>query len=353
MNSVDDINLSVTRRPMIGPDLPWTRRRVLGTSAAALLGGLFAGCGSSSDESEPSATDGGSTSSSAVSGTTFPRTVDHAAGSTVIEARPTRIVAVTDGGDLASLLALGIQPVGFGQRNDPLTPWIAEADGGNDAIQRYELANESNFEIVASWRPDIIIGQYGFVTETNIASYSAIAPTVATSFVGWRSSLRQTAAAVGEDVRCEEIIDELDAEIEAAAGRLAGATLRTRWMFGFPGYLGELNDRSPIGALLTEMGLVTLAPQTLQGEAANEIGAEQIGDALAEADALVVLDFEDPAGNGTEVLAQQALYASSAVVSSGRVLELGVDDSNAAYFDSVLTVRRNLALIERVIATLG
>lgn len=34
------------------------------------------------------------------------------------------------------------------------------------------------------------------------------------------------------------------------------------------------------------------------------------------------------------------------------VVELGVEDSNAAYFDSILTVRRNLALIERVIGEL-
>lgn len=347
--TVSDLHFSVGRRPLTGPDLPWTRRRFLGTGAAVVLGGVLAACGSDTESSEKgSDADTGSTPS----GSEFPKTVEHAVGSTVIEARPTRIVAATDGGDLASLLALGIDPVGFGQRNDPLTPWIAEAGGGKPSIERYELASDTNFEVIAAWRPDVIIGQYGFVTEETISSYSAIAPTIATSFVGWRTSLRQVAAAVGEEARAEEIIVELEAEIAEAAERLAGTELRMRWMFGFPNYLGQLNDLSPIGALLTEMNLPTLPAQVVEGEAADEIVAEQIGDVLADADAVVVLDFEDPAGDGTAVLGDQALYANAAVVREGRTLELGVDESNAAYFDSVLTVRRNLALIERVITEL-
>jgi len=347
--SAADLHFSVARRPLAGPDLPWSRRRFIGTGAAVLVGGILAACGSDNDDSDGTVADATPSTSS---GAQFPRTVQHAVGSTVIETRPTRIVAVTDGGDLASLLALGINPIGFGQRNDPLTPWIAEAGGDNPAIERYELASDTNFEVLAAWRPDVIIGQYGFVTEDTITAYSAVAPTVATSFVGWRTSLRQVAAAVGEDERAEEIIAELDAEIAATAERLAGADVRMRWMFGFPDYIGQLNDQSPIGALLTEMNLPTLPAQVVPGEAADQIVAEQIGDVLADADAVVVLDFEDPAGNGAEVLAQQALYNNSAAVSSGRVLELGVDESNAAYFDSVLTVRRNLALIERVLTEL-
>jgi hypothetical protein len=48
----------------------------------------------------------------------FPRVVKHELGETEIPAKPERIVAVTDGGEFASLLALGVEPVGFGKRND-------------------------------------------------------------------------------------------------------------------------------------------------------------------------------------------------------------------------------------------
>lgn len=343
--------LVVRRRPLQGPDIPWTRRRLLVTAGAAVVGGVLAACGDDAGPGSAPASSGPS-ATTAPTVTGFPRTVEHAVGSTVIEAKPERIVAATDGAELAALLALGVKPVGFGQRNDPLTPWIAEAGGDDRAIERYELASDTNFEVLAGWRPDVIVGQYGFVTEETIDAYSRVAPTVATNFVDWRTSLRQVAAAVGADDRGEELIAELDAEIAAAGERLAGSSVRMAWVFGYPDYYGQLNDRSPIGALLTEMGLPTLAAQVTAGEAADQIFPESLDVALADVDAVIVLDFEDPVGDGQAALSTQALYTNAAAVQAGRVIELGVDDSNAAYFDSILTVRRNLGLIERVLGEL-
>ena len=244
--------INVRRRPLQGPDIPWTRRRLLVTAGAAVVGGVLAACGDGPDGASGPTT----TSGSSPSGSGFPRTVGHAVGSTVIEAKPERIVAATDGAELAALLALGVKPIGFGQRNDPLTPWIAEAGGDDPAIERYELASDTNFEVLAGWRPDVIVGQYGFVTQETIDAYSRVAPTVATDFVDWRTSLRQVAATVGADDRAEELIAELDAEIAAAGERLAGTALRMAWVFGYPDYYGQLNDRSPIGALLDRKSVV-------------------------------------------------------------------------------------------------
>lgn len=100
------------------------------------------------------------------------------------------------------------------------------------------------------------------------------------------------------------------------------------------------------------MGLPTLAAQVTDGEAADQIFPESLDVALAGVDAVVVLDFDDPPGDGQAALSTQALYANAPAVFEGRVVELGVEDSNAAYFDSILTVRRNLALIERIVADL-
>ena len=347
--------MTVARRPMAGPDLPWTRRKFL-IGAGALLTTALAGC---ADDDEPSvaspsaATETATPSQEPSTAAGFPKTVFHAVGSTRIEAQPERIVAATDGAELAALLALGIQPIGFGQRNDPLRPWIAEAGGDDAAIEKYELTEETNFEALAGWDPDIIIGQVGFVTTENIGEYTAIAPTVATSFVGWRESLRQVANAVGASDRADEIIAELDAEIAAVGERLAGTTVSTRWLFGFTGYLGQLNDRSPIGALLTEMNLPGLPAQIAAGEAVDEISGENIGTALADADAVVILEFEDPAGASEKVLRENPLFERAEAVADDRVISLAVDESNAAYFDSVLTVRRNLELIERVLGELS
>ncbi len=332
------------------------RRRHFLLGAGALLGGALVGCADDdADTASPSSpTAASATPSEEPSSTTdFPKTVFHAVGSTRIETAPERIVAATDGAELAALLALGIKPVGFGQRNDPLRPWIAEAGGGDAAIEKYELTEETNFEALAAWNPDIIIGQVGFVTVENFDEYAAIAPTVATSFVGWRESLRQVATAVGASDRAEELIAELEDEIAAVGERLAGTSVRTRWLFGFPGYLGQLNDRSPIGALLTEMNLPGLPAQIAAGEAVDEISAEKLGEALADADAVIVLEFEEPAGASEKTLRENPLFTRAEAVAEDRLIGLAVDESNAAYFDSVLTVRRNLELIERVLSDLS
>jgi iron complex transport system substrate-binding protein len=360
-----ELDVVVRRRPLQGPDIPWSRRRLLAAAGAAVLGGVLVACGDDADDgtddaarssgatAAPSPSDRPSTPTTAAGAAGFPRTVEHAVGSTLIETKPERIVAATDGAELAALLALGVTPIGFGQRNDPLTPWIAEAGGDDPAIERYELASDTNYEVLAGWRPDVIVGQYGFVTQETIDAYSRVAPTVATNFVDWRTSLRQVAATVGLDDRAEELIGELDGEIAAAGERLAGTDVRMAWVFGYPDYYGQLNDRSPIGALLTEMGLPTLAAQVTEGEAADQIFPESIDVALTDVDGVIVLDFDEPAGDGQAALSTQALFTNAPAVVAGRVIELGVEDSNAAYFDSILTVRRNLALIERVIGELS
>jgi len=306
-----------------------------------------AGAGGSATTGATGGAAGGSSGTSAAPA--FPRQVAHEVGSTTITVAPQRVVAVTDGAELASLLALGVRPVGFGQRNDPLEPWIAEALGDRAGVETYALESEPNLELMASWRPDVIVGQYGFVTEETIARFQAVAPTVSTSFIDWRTSLRQVAQAVGADAEAERVIAELESEIAAAGERLAGRGREMRWFFGFPDYYGQLNDQSPIGKLLTELGLPSLPPQVAEGEAIDQVLPENLGAALVGAEAIVILDFEDPEGDGDAELVQQPLFAEAPLVTGGSVLEIGVDDSNAAYFDSALTIRRNLALIERVL----
>ncbi len=328
----------------------WTRRGFFGALAA--VGAVaVVGCGDEeSTASTGSATTGGPDDAS---GTTvpssFPRDVAHEVGSTTVEAKPERIVAVTDGGELASLLALGVMPVGFGQRNDPLEPWIAEALGDGAGVETYTLESDPNFELMASWRPDVIVGQFGFVTEETIGQFQALAPTVSTSFIDWRVSLRQVAETIGADAEADRVIAEMEAEIAAAGERVAGKGKQMRWFFGFPDYYGQFNDQSPIGKLLTEMGLPSLPAQIASGEAIDQVLPENLGAALDGAEALVIVDFEEPEGDGGAELMMQPLFAEADVVTAGDVLEIGVDDSNGAYFDSVLTIRRNIALIERVL----
>ncbi|MEM9606487.1 MAG: helix-turn-helix transcriptional regulator, partial [Actinomycetota bacterium] len=66
---------------------------------------------------------------SADGGDAFPVTIEHPLGSTLIDQRPERVLAVTDQQELSALLALDVVPTAWGQRDfsGPELPWLAEA----------------------------------------------------------------------------------------------------------------------------------------------------------------------------------------------------------------------------------
>lgn len=328
----------MSTRPRPTGQLP--RRAVLAAGAALLL----AACGGRDDTApaaaDPSGPDGA-----------FPRTVRHELGETTVPTRPSRVVAATDGAELASLLALGIRPVGFGQRTDPLDPWTSEALAGlGGDVATYDLSGgETSFEQLAAWRPDLLLVQEGFATDETLGRFSGIAPTVATSFIDWRTSLRQVADAVGRPQDGERLVTDTDAATAAARARLAAPSGRRLAMVAsFP--TGEdyvLNAASPVGKLAAELGLAPFPAAGTEGEAVNQVSAELLGEQLADADTVAVLVFEEGDDPLARLLARP-LVARVPAVAAGRVTALSVPESNAAYFDSVLTVARNVALLERL-----
>lgn len=312
-------------------------RRAFLLSALALA--ATAACGT--DRPAPSTATG-----VAASGRVFPRTVRHEQGETVLDAAPQRVVCGTDGGELCSLLALGIKPVGFGQRNDPLRPWLA---GLADGIDSYDLSgSETSYERLVAWEPDLILVQNGFATPETMPRFTQIAPTVATSFDDWRANLRQVGQAVGRDAEAAALEAEKDAAVEAVRSSLAGrgAGMRVRALTAFPdGSTYVLNDSSPIGKVAAALGLAPLPAATESGEAVNLISNEQLD--VVDGDLLLVLHFGDRAG--MDVLRTQAVFTSLDVVKAGKVVDLSEDESNALYFDSVLTVEPNARTLQRLV----
>ena len=316
---------------------PFTRRTFL-LSALAL--GATTACGTSDDSSPAAATSSGSAASG------FPRSVKHELGSTTVSAPPQRIVCGTDGGELCSLLALGVKPVGFGQRNDPLRPWLAELATGVDS---YDLSGaETNFERLVAWRPDLLLVQNGFATADNLARFTEVAPTVATSFVDWRDNLRQVAQAVGRETQATALEAEKDAAVAASKQRLGdrakGFTLRAMAAFD-DGSVYVLNDQSPAGKIAADLGLAPLPAQRAAGEAVDTISLEQLS--TVDGDLLVLLHFGE--GDGMPALRKKSFFTSLDVVKAGRVVDLTEDESQQLYFDSVLTVEPNAALLERLV----
>lgn len=329
-----------------------TRRSVLRSGVAipglAVLATALTACGDSSTTST-SATDTGGTASADKAA--FPRTVEHELGSTKVAAVPQRVVCGTDGGELCSLLALGVTPVGFGQRNDPLTPWLGDlADG----IDTYDLSSgETSYEALAAWAPDLILVQNGFATTDTMPRFTDIAPTVATSFIDWRDNLRQVASAVGLDDKADALEEEKDAAVAAIADRLdadlgdrvRGLRLRAISTFS-DGSVYVFNADSPLGKTCEDLGLDPLPASRTEGEALDQISLEELDS--VDGDILLLMTF-DPDDNGNAQLAENGLYQRLEAVRSGSVVEVLGLDADQLYFDSVLTVEPNAAMVDEIV----
>jgi iron complex transport system substrate-binding protein len=300
-----------------------------------------AGCGASAGGAGTTAASGTASASSAEG---FPVDVKHELGTTTIKTRPARVVAVSDGGELASLLALGIKPVGFGQRNDPLKPWI-QANGGAELPAYKLVGTEVSFERMAAWKPDLLLVQNGFATKDNLARYNAIAPTVVTSFIDWRENLRQVSEATGTTARAAELVAANTAAVEKARAALTGRKgLKVQAISVFDGpTIYRLNDASPLGKVAADVGLAPFPAQQTAGEAVEEISLERLPE--IDADVLLVQVFDE--GDAPyKALSQRDIWKRIPAVKAGKVVVLTEDESAASYFDSVLTVPLNLTLLQ-------
>ncbi len=314
-----------------------SRRSFLLSAAAASAAAALSACGDDGGQSAGAGATAGDGR--------YPRTVQHELGTTEIPSTPERVVCATDGGELCSLLALGVTPVGFGQRNDPLRPWVRGLAAGLDS---YPLDSETNFEQLATWRPDLLLVQEGFATDDTLTDYSALAPTIATSFIDWRANLRQVGAAVGREDQASDLEAEKDAAVaELAAGLPAAARgLRVRALAAFSdGTVYVLNADSPAGKLATALGLGEMPAAGTEGEAVDEVSEELLS--LVDGDLLLLLHFgaED---DGADALATKGVFQNLEVVKAGNVVDLTEDESHQLYFDSVLTVVPNAEVLTRV-----
>ncbi|MEM9516347.1 MAG: ABC transporter substrate-binding protein [Actinomycetota bacterium] len=339
-------------------------RRTLGAVVATVVLVVAAsGCGDdSSDDSAPSAATSAPadedvadawtpspTTAGAVGEPPFPVVVDHPLGSTTIEAEPARIVALTDGGELATLLALDLQPVAAGARTDPQVPWIDELLA--DDVELFtgpDPGGEINLETIAGFSPDLIIGQEDVITEPTLELLQEIAPTVATPRSGWRDQLRIVGAATGRVDAADALAMATEAELAAFDPELDGPAPSLAFVIGVPDIVFSFTELSAIGTVMTDAGLAPLeAPiaNDFDDDEANMYSPEEL-EAL-DANVIVVLD---PFGGSLETLEENPLWASLPAVQDDQIVYFDADDARATRFDSVLTVPVNLGLLQRIFA---
>ncbi|MCM2502105.1 iron-siderophore ABC transporter substrate-binding protein [Aureimonas altamirensis] len=166
----------------------------------------------------------------------YPITIQHALGTTVIEARPERVAAVSWANHEVPL-ALGVVPVGFARANfgddddDGLLPWVADkldALGGEPPVL-FDEGDGIDFEAVAATRPDVILAAYSGLTQADYDTLSQIAPVIAYPqapwATEWRDMIRLNSKAIGMAAQGDDLIGRLETEIAAATAaypQLAG-----------------------------------------------------------------------------------------------------------------------------------
>jgi len=213
--------------------------RIFGVVAAVAAAATLAACSASPN---PTSTDSASTAPAADG--TFPVTIEHAYGETVIESQPTRIATVAWANHEVPL-ALGVVPVGMSKATwgdddgDGVLPWVEERleELGAETPVLFDETDGIDFEAVADTNPDVILAAYSGLTQEEYDTLSKIAPVIAYPEVAWATSyedmIRLNSAAIGLAAEGDALIDELHATVQASLAAhpaLEGKKLLFSWL---------------------------------------------------------------------------------------------------------------------------
>lgn len=212
------------------------------------------------------------------------RVVTHAMGATPVGLRPARVV-VLDTGEMDSLAALGVTPVGTVEVGNyiDLPAHVAAAAG---PATRVGTIAQPNLEAIARLRPDLILGNR-IRDEEIYEELSQIGPTVFADDIGpvWRENLLLAATATG---RCHEaaaqlaVYDQKVAALREALGADRGQ-LRVSVVRALFGTVRIYGNASFIGSVLADVGLGRPPAQdipVLMKEVGLERVAEMDGDVM-------------------------------------------------------------------------
>lgn len=306
---------------------------------AACVALTLSACGTSGD-SESDAEASGAAEVGA-----FPVTVDHAYGSTTIDAEPMRIVTIGWSGQDA-VIALNKVPVamesfsGDGIENNIL-PWDASRLNGAKPVLM-TTNPDIPFEQILGLDPDVILAVYSGIDEGEYKRLSDIAPTVAFPDqpwdTAWDKQMSMIGAALGQPEQAQTLIDETGAYFEKQAadhpqfqGKTATYAMRTDE--GLIVFCGT----DPRIRLLGQLGVKTspgVDAVCTSGDSSVSVGMESI-DTL-DADVFILVDAD---GTNLDKLMSFGPFANMTSVSNGRLVRLvGMDYAMATSAPTVLSV---------------
>jgi iron complex transport system substrate-binding protein len=278
----------------------------------------------------------------------FPVTVEHAFGTTEVEAEPQRVVSVGYT-EQDTLLALGVTPIAvtdwYGDQPFATWPW-AQDELGDAEPEVLSLADGFQYERIAELDPDVIIGTNAGMDEEAYDRLSEIAPTIAhpPGAEAYFSRWDEQAVLVGQALGLEDEVDGLIAEVKAQFAAAAAAHpefadanaifLQNAFYDGEAiAYQNGLSTE-----FLTDLGFTV--PAELDAFASEDEG----GQAFIPLEQLSVLDAGDVLVWGTEkpedrtALETEAVYGQLQAVQDGRLVFTDGVTAGAIYFTSLLSL---------------
>ncbi|WP_432509806.1 iron-siderophore ABC transporter substrate-binding protein [Kineococcus sp. SYSU DK001] len=277
--------------------MPTTRRTVLST--VPLLAGLplLGACGSDDAGDEAASTPAATTGD----GGAFPVTIEHALGSTTIEAEPQRIVCL-GWGSQDVVWALGGQPVGipeitYGGNPDGTLPWW---EGHFDADATTFLPNPTSgelpFEQITALTPDLILAVYSGITAEDYATLSKIAPTVGYPdqpwLTSWQDQTTLVGKALGKSAEAEELV--ADAEDDLATRAAATPSLKGKtfsYVYVTPENLSVYLPGDSRVDTLHELGLVDAPGITALADAQDVFYTELAKERVRDVDSDLIVGY--------------------------------------------------------------
>ncbi|HEY0188234.1 MAG TPA: Fe2+-enterobactin ABC transporter substrate-binding protein [Cellulomonas sp.] len=330
---------------------PFRRSAAIFAVPVALV--LALGACSSDSSGTADATGSSSTATDDDTGT-WPRTIEHAAGTTEIDEQPVRIVS-TSPSITGSLLAIDAPVVATASAvvsnltDDQgfFSQWADLADERGVEVLYTDLTLD--LDAVDSFAPDLIIGSAngGDSTLDSYDQLSEIAPTVLLDYssTDWQSLTAELGDILGLEDEAAQVTSDYDTwvteqatQIEAPEGSVTALVY-----LGADGVWAYTSD-SPQGILLTSLGFdyadVPEDSATLSSSVAM-VSAENMPTALADFQTIFVIPISSE--DEVDSFAADALVSSVPAVADDQVLSLGGAAFRLDYFSAMETVEALVA----------
>jgi iron complex transport system substrate-binding protein len=260
---------------------------------------LITGCSSTTGKSQDESKEEQSGSAS------YPMTIKHAYGETVIEKQPENVATISWGNQDVPL-ALGVVPVGVSKANygktdeNSLLPWTGEKykELGVEKPVTFDDIDGLDYEAISDAKPDVILAAYSGITQEEYDLLSEIAPVVAYPKLPWQTYWRDqiaiNATAIGKKDNGDKLVSDLEkliTEKTSEYSQLKGK--KSIFAYFNPADLGKFYiylPEDPRAAYLTDLGLEL--PESVQKLAetsdsfALEVSSENI-DKLKDVDVIV------------------------------------------------------------------